>query len=1261
MRMFMKGFSNPMVLRFATLDLVRSEWRKYTKDVDGELSNPSPLTQFDVSAVNIEENSSRKPIQYVLPPGIERVIDPANPQLLQLNEQSLVLRAIDMEEGDARAAYKNLSMDFRNYKRLQMEVHAEAITGSEINDNDLSLFVRIGSDYYNNYYEYEVPLSLTIPAKYSSDNEADRLKVWPDENRIDLDMSAFTDLKLKRNEALRQAGSSVSLTQEYPMVDGIRTVKIKGNPNLSNVEVMMVGIRYNDVDVNNYGPRSVEMWLNELRLSDIEEGGGWAATGRVTARLADLGSVIFAGRTRSAGFGSIDQKVNQRAMDDLVELDVSANLELGKFFPEKAQVKIPLYLGYSESKTNPKYNPLDPDIKMKDALSMAGGKEERDSIKKLAQDLVTRKSFNLTNVKIDKSSKSGNPKIYDPTNFSVTYSYNELMKRNINVEQYLDKNYRGLFSYNFNGRPEPIEPFKNSKVLSKPAFRLIRDFNLTLMPAQISFRTDMWRHYNEIQLRNISNPNMIIPRTYNKDFIWNRYFDLRYNLTRSLQFDFSSQGTARIDEFEGSMNRNDDDYTKKKKEIIKNILDLGRPTLYHHMVNVTYMVPINKLPLLDWTSLSTTYRGMYDWQAGPITEKTVVLGNVIENSRQMQANGQLNMVTLYNKVGFLKDINQKYGTSSRQLQRMQRPRQGQQAAQPKQPSEEGATDPSRIKEVQYSVDNVRLKANTPKSIFHKLKTQNVEVTAVDKDGVKVEGQMAIVNENRITFTPEINADGVRFNVTGKVEKKGDIGAKIIQYTARALMSVRSISLSYSGTDGTVLPGFMPVPRVFGFGKYTPDEAVYPDMGVSTAPGLPFLLGWQDRGFAAKAAGKGWITRDTSLNSPFVMSHSEAITIRANVEPFPDLKIDVNANRTYSERTTEFYNYNGNTGESSLVNKSVRGNFTMSVNTMRTSFSKMGNDAKAPVSKAFQNLKDYRMVIAKRLESQRQINPEKEYTQTDDQTTGFPEGYGPTSPEVLAPAFIAAYTGQSPDKVALSPFPSLKHMRPNWRVTYEGVVAQSEFLKRYFKTLSFNHSYRSSYNVGSFISNLEYAETEDGFSYARRTIEGRNGDFIAPNDINSVSISEQFSPLLGLDITWINDFETRAELKTSRNLALSFSNNQLMEVLSNEMVFGLGYRFTKMDLIIKTKKSQKAYSNDLNIRGDLSFRKSKTILRKIVEQDEQLTAGQGSVTLKTTADYMLSDRFQLRLYFDKILNNPYKGSFKTSNTNVGVSFRFTLAQ
>lgn len=1276
MRLFMKGFSKPTVLRMATMGLVRSDWRKYSGNVDGKLDAGSANSQLDISAVNIEENASRSPVNYVLPPGVDRVVDPTSTQQLLLNEQSLDLKATNMEEGDAKAAYKTLSMDFRNYKQLKMDVHAEAIPGdiNKLKDNELSLFVRIGSDYYNNYYEYEVPLCVTAPGKYSSSVEADRYLVWPDTNRINIPLSVFTDLKLERNNVLRQANSQASLLKEYVIMNGTRKLKVKGNPNLGNVEVMMLGIRYNDKDANNYGPRSVEVWLNELSLSGLDEGGGWAANGRVTTRLADLGSVIVAGGYKSVGFGSINQTVNERAKADLQTIDVSANLDLGKFFPAKAQVKIPMYYGYSKSVSNPKYNPLDPDVTMKDALSRTDSRSVRDSIKRMGQDLTVRKSLNFTNVKIDKTSKSGKTHFYDPANFSLTYSYSKQFHRNINTEFNVEKTYRGLFSYNFSNRPAVFEPFKNSKFLSKKVFQLIRDINISPMPSQISFKLDLYRYYNEIQLRDVSNTNMIISPTYEKDFTLNRFFDLSYNLTRSFQLDFSSQNTSRIDEPAGRINKNDDDYTMKRDSILKNLFNLGRPTLYHHLINANYTVPINKLPLLDWTSLSARYQGMYDWQAGTITEKTVELGNSVENSRQMQLNGQLNLVSLYNKVGFLNKINQKYGTSSRQTQRMQRTMQGQQnkpgqkgqAKEPvpqKKPADEKEKSATRVKEVQYSIENVRLKAKTAKSIFHKLNTKNVEVFAIAKDGSKVEGDVAIVNEDRVTFTPTQSASKVKFIVKGKVEVSRDLGKKLIQYTARALMGVRSISVNYSTTDGTILPGFLPEPKVFGVGKYTPDKSMFGDIARQTmAPGLPFLLGWQDPDFAKKAAAKGWITKDTTLNSPYVMTNSQTWNFRANVEPFPDLQIDINANRTYSDRMTEYYKYDSSSNEFVPSSRSVAGNFTMSINTIKTAFTKIGRvneDGSIPVSKAFQNMKDYRFTIAQRLASQRVANDLARYNPTDiNQVTGFPVGYGPTSSQVMVPAFIAAYTGQSPEKVSLNPFPSLKCLRPNWRITYEGVASQIEYLKKYVKSLSFSHSYRSSYNVSSFTSNLDYNASlyGDGFSYVRNTL----GNFIAPNDIGSVSISEQFSPLINMDITWINDFQTSAGIKKTRNLALSLTNDQLTEVQSNEVEFGLGYRFSRMDLIIKTKKSQKAYSNDLNIKADLSIAKNRTILRR-TEQEGEMTAGQKTVTLKTTADYMLSDRFQLRLYYDKILNNPYVGSFNTATTNFGVSFRFTLAQ
>ena len=1252
LRMFLKAFDHPVVLRFATLDLVRADWRKYTEELDNTMVSPSADTEFDVSAVNIEENGSREPVNYILPPGIDRVIDPANPQLRELNEQSLVLKVIDLGMEDAKAAYKNIYMDFRQYQRLKLEVHAEEIEGYPLADGDLHFFIRLGSDYRFNYYEYEVPLKLTEPAFYDGNSLQDRLAVWPDENRINIPLTIFTDAKQARNAEMRQAGSTVRMNEVYPRdhfdENGFqRQVKIKGNPNLGNVEVMMVGIRHKRKTTSD--PKSVEVWLNELRLTDFNEDGGWAANARVTARLADLGSIVMAGRTRTAGFGSIDQRVNERSLDDLVEYDISSNLELGKFFGNESNVRIPMYVGVSKRISNPKYNPLDPDILMKDALNNAGTEAEKDSIKKMSQDYVSRRNINFTNVKVDKMNKSGKPRFYDPTNFSLSYSYNELKQRNINTETNLEKNYRGNFSYNFNNRPKLVEPFKKSKLLKGNIFRLIKDFNFYPMPTQVSLRTDLSRRYKEVQLRNITNPNLIIPPTFEKDFIWNRYFDLRYNLTRSLKVDFSSQSTARIDEPEGRINKDDDDYKMKRDSIITNLLNMGRPVMYHHLFNASYTAPLSKIPFLNWTSLSGRYQAMYDWVAGPITDESIELGNIAENSRVAQLNGQINMLNLYNKVPFFKEVNQKFGSRSTRSARSSRSR----AEAQQQPTKK--TEP-RYKDVEFKDDNINFKANTTRAINHKLKTENVEVLVKSSTGKVIQGETRIINENRISFTPEEDVKGATVLITGRREIKDDVMLKIAQYTARTLMSVKNISLSYSVSEGTILPGFMPEPSFLGSGSYDPDPARFGQIASSTAPGIPFLFGWQDKNFARKASEKGWVTNDTTLNSPFIMNHNETFSIRANIEPIPFLRIDLNANRSYSENSSEFYNYNPETNVFIAQNRTIRGNFTMSINTWKTAFSKMG-EADIQVSDAFQAMMDNRIIIANRLANQRILNSKAGYTRG---TEEFPDGYGPTSQQVLIPAFIAAYTGQDASKVSLSPFPSIKHMRPNWRITYDGIVSKIEGLNKIMKTLNINHTYRSTYNVGSFISNLEYDDSQygDGFSYVTNQL---NDNFVNRFDINSVSISEQFSPLINMDVTWVNDLTTRAEIKRSRNLTLNFANNQLTEVLSNEYIFGIGYRFQRMDLIIKTKNSQKAYSNDLNVRADVSFRKNKTLLRKLVEGDDQLTAGQNAITIKTTADYMLSDRFQLRIFYDKVINKPFTSlSFPTSNTNFGMSFRFTLA-
>lgn len=1245
-RMILKGFEKPVHLRFARLDLVRGDWRKYKLPLNEgvpSLSVPSnDDINFDISAVNIEENGKRVPVNYVLPPGVDRVIDPTNPALRQLNEQSIVLKVCELADGDARAAYKNVDLDLRQYKKLQMDVHAEALDGMELKDHDVSAFIRLGSDYTNNFYEYEIPLKVTEPGYYDNVDEdsPDRELVWPLSNKFDILLEKFINLKESRDAAMRAQGSAITLSTLYQFQDGLNRISVTGSPSLSNIRTVLIGVRNRSKYTNKLPDdglgKCAEIWMNELRMTDFNEKGGWAANARVTTKLADFATVTIAGNTSKPGFGSIEKKVNERNKEEIYQYDISSNFEIGKFFPEKAKVSIPTYVGYSEGFINPQYYPLDPDVPLKVALKNANSKEERDSIRYTSQEYTRRKSLNFTNVRVNKMSSK--PQLYDPANIALNYSYSEINSRNINTEFNNLKNYRGGLAYNYSTTPKEIMPFKDVKAFNNKNLRIIKDFNFSYIPTQLSFRTDLARNYNEIQLRDISRPDNVMPRSFDKNFVWGRYYDLKYNLTKNLKIDFTASNMARIDEPEGRVDKDDDGtdgldnltYENWKDSVMNNIRKLGRNTQYHQVLNVNYTLPINKIPMLNWVNISTRYSGNYDWNAGPITADTIKLGNTVKNSNTAQINGQLNMLNLYNKIKYLEKLNQK---SRRPVNKKEK----------------------KTEKVTYEKIGVNLSANNPRVINHKLGTEEIQITAVDKNGKNITGETKVVNENRATFMTTTDYDDVKIVVTGTKEVSPNILKIIVDQTLTTMMGVKNVSLSYSENNGTLLPGYMPKTRIFGMEEYSPDMEMFDQLiGSSWAPGIPFTLGWQNPDFAKHAGEKGWITRDTTLNSPFIMTVSKNWNFRSNIEPVKGMRIDLNATHSKTENISEFYIADSE-GNFEAFNRMVTGNFSMSVITWGSAFERVGKDGDY-TSKTFEQFKNNRILVAERLATNRLNYPDVNYPYERGENE-FPDGYGRTSQEVLIPAFLAAYTNKDAKSVSLSAFPEAVQMQPNWRVTYDG-LSKVNFIKKYIKTVNLSHSYRSTYSVGGFTTNLDWDIQESGFSYVRDL----QNNFIAEREINSISISEQFGPLLGIDMMWNNSLSTKLEVKKTRNLSMTFSNNQLTDMSSDEYVIGAGYRIKDVKFYITAGGSKKEYKSDLNLRADFSIRNNLTILRKLEENLDQATAGQTNITLKLSADYVLSDRFNLRLFYDRIMNNPkVANTFKNSNTSFGVSVRFTLTQ
>ena len=1238
LRMFMRNFNEEVIMRFARLELVRSEWRKYnlTFFEGGErITIPEEGDgTFEISSVSIEENAGKEPVNYVLPPGFNRVIDPANPQLTQLNEQSMVLRVRNLADGDARATYKTVVLDMRQYRTLKMEVHAEALIGVPLLDNEVTVFVRIGSDYKNNFYEYEIPLKLTPYGKYSNESEEQRAVVWPADNKIEIDLSRLLDAKQARDLAMRTPGSTLSETDIYSTyVDNAR-ISISGNPNMSNIKVVMVGvrnpIRTRDPLKDDGAEKSAEVWVNELRLSDFKEDGGWAANAQMQARLADLGTLNLVGRTSTPGWGSIDKKVNERSKETVIQYDMSSNLELGKFFPEKAGIRIPVYLGLSANRVRPEYDPLDPDVPLNVSLANAENKAVRDSILNIAEVYLRRRTLTVSNA--GTTHRGEKPHAWDPANVSASYAFNEVYSSSTKTEIDVEKTYRGGIAYDYEANPKNHTPFQKSGAFSSPAFKLIKDFNIYLFPKHITLRTDIYRYYNEIKTRNISNPNLLIKPVFTKDFKWSWDYNIKYDITKQLKVDITASTIARIDEPLGGVDkvRYPDIYDVWRDSVMSSLSHFGRTTNYFHLLNLNYNIPVNKLPLLSWVTSNVRYNSRYDWLAGTVFPESahIIPGNTIKNSGNGQLTVQANMTNLYTKVKFLKEV-------------------------------EATTQPGAkrrmslgYEEVTHTRNGVPLKAGKARIVNHNLKTKDVVVTVTGPDGTPVSGKFEIVSDMRIDYTADADVANARIIVKGRVEKKPSMASVAGRYVVRALMMLRNVSGTYTLEQGHILPGYLPGESFMGQQNY----------GGMSAPGLRFLLGFTDERFFDEAVVNGWITRDTMLSNSAVYNQRNQLNLRANIEPFPGLRIDITADRRYSETVSSYLtaDRNGHFPDSTR-NTRITGNYTISVISWGTAFEKIPKSGDY-LSKTFEKFRENTTIISQRRGHERSA-ADPNYDPNYDPLTGetitgpYANGYGMTSGEVLVPAFLAAYTKRDANKITLSAFPSWVHMMPNWRINFEGLT-KFEAVRKVFNSVSLSHQYRSTYTIGSFNTNLYYDPDANGISIVR----DMKSNFIPMYEVNAVTINEQFSPFINIDLGWKNSLTTRLEYRKSRTVTLNLTSNQVADIRNEEITIGAGYRFDDVAITLKSRTGQRALKSDLNLRLDLSIRDNKTLARKLIEEVNQPVAGQKVFTAGITADYVLSDRFNLQIYADHNLNNPFvANTFRTSNTNFGFSLRFTLVQ
>ena len=1228
-RMFMTGFKAVTHLRFATMELVRGEWRDYRFNLNNRDDSPAE-GELDLSIVNIEENSGRTPVNYVLPPGVTRIQDPGQAQATLLNEQAMSMKVTGLQPGDARGVYKNTQLDLRVYKRMQMWVHAEALIDNitNIKNGDLSLFVRLGSDVKSNYYEYEIPLELTPPGHYSNNSSTARAQVWPINNFLNVPFDLFTSIKTERNHDKSAGVDGVNFVNLFSRRDPgneRNTVSVLGNPSLSDVRVMLIGVRNRSNSV-----KDGTVWVNELKVTDFNESGGWAAKGNVNLAVSDVATLNVGGHIETDGFGGVDQALSSRRKDTYKQYNVAVQSDLGRFFPEGAKLNAPIYYSRSQETTTPKYNPLDQDILLKDALDAATTKHEKDSIKSYAVTQKRVESFSISGLRFNVKNKVPMP--WDPANFQVSFSFNKQKNMDPTTEYEYINDYRGSFQYSYSPYVKGLKPFGWIKSKSK-AMKFFKEWEINWLFNNLTFYTNVSRYYYEQQTRSEVDVNFRLPVQVSKNFLWDRQLNLTWNLTKSLSFSFASNTTARIEETIGAVNKKlfPDKYRDWKDTVWSSIKHLGTPWNYNQTFTGSWKAPFSKIPALDYLTGSVNYTATYKWDRGA-TVDDVNIGNSIQNQASWNADARLNFETLFNKSAYLKKVNRRFASST--SSRSANARNNKTAA---------ANRPKKFERA------VTLKADTVTQVKHNLKVKKIKLAAT-AEGKPVRLIYKQIDDNTVEISNTGPERNIKIVITENKKEERKAWDEIAQHAVRFLMMPRSASFRWRTSHSMTLPQFNPeVGNVFGqSNRYGP-----------MSPGLDFAFGFIDEKYIDKALKNGWLITDQGQTSPAIWTRMKEFNFELNLEPIRGLKILLTSNLTDNRTRQVQFMY-------ADMPTTFSGSYTRTNIALKSAL-KSSKASDGYSSAAFEQFLANIPVVAQRVQSQ--------YTGTHYPSTGFLESsplggtqFNPeigsvssTSPDVLIPAFLAAYNGTDPSKVTLEHFPGLGSMRPNWRITYDGLV-QIPFIGKLFKTFTLSHAYQCTYSVGSYTSYLDWVSLNDNMGFMRDQITGQPVPS-SPFNISSVAITEKFAPLFGVAITLFNDITVNAEYRDSRTLSLNSSAGQIVESTSKQVTVGAGYKIANFNTVLKLGSRQGGVSNDLSLNLDFSFSNNQGLIRKIESAYTQATSGAQTISINFMASYVLSRRITLSAFFDHQINRPLvtNSSFPTTNSNYGISINMSLAR
>jgi cell surface protein SprA len=1249
-RMVWRGFDQQTTFRFATLELGRNQWRRYTQALNGngaavctDRTKPAEGVAFDVNNVNIEENAVRAPFNYTIPLGIQRENSVgAFPDILQ-NEQSLSMTVCNLPYCEGRGIFKTLNMDLRQFERIKMFAHAEPLTPADSFPADaIKIFIRLGSDFTSNYYEYEIPLIASDAEKVAGLISADddyKREVW--KNLFNFKLDSLSMLKQERNNQNYPVGTVF----EKLLANG-EVMKVIGNPNLGYVRGIMIGVVNRDEE-NQGKTYCFETWVNELRLVGMNNRGGYAGTARVDMKLADLGNISGAMTYTSKGWGGIDQRVLARQLEDVLQYDLSSTLNLDKFFPEKWGIRLPLYLQYSNLTRRPEYDPYDLDVKLTDKIR-AADPADRDSIRNTAMDVTTIRGYNFTNVRKERRGKPRKvPLPWNIENFSLTYAFNEQNRRTPIIQSDRLRQYKGSLDYQYATGLKPWQPFKNNKV------RFIKELNFNPLPETYGFNTELQRIAGTTIWRSFDSGTTPEQNTYyNRRLTWDRNYDLSWTIMKNLRLNFDANMRSLVDE---PLTKETD-----RDSIWKNIRQFGRPKNYTQTAAVNYTLPFKNFKMLDWINTKASYTAGYTWSAQSLKLQFLEtpaglesglqsrnLGHVIQNNVVRQINGDLNFEGLYNKSKYLSKINKPAkGAGGKGNKKTNAPAgSDENAPDGGGPGGRGGKTPGGDADSDIGAKD---RKNTP---------PGAPGAPGDKGGRMDKNGQPLPDDGKGGNAADKGEKGEK----KKKDRQPSMGERI---ALRPLMLVRKGRFTYSENLSSVVPGFVPETKFMGLSE-----------GFS-APGWAFVFGAQPtREWLDEAGRNGWITQRPELNQQVMRNKTQNMDLGLTVEPFQDFRIEISATRQFTRNTTELYkDVLFDLGPDSVLydHRAERdmGSYTTSFFSMKTLFDR-------DIDGLFTRFQENGAIISKR------ISPNGGPHDYPDDNPGYSNGFGKIHQGVLIPAFIAAYTDADPNTVKIGTN-NLFNRRPalNWKLNYNGLSKVGK-LNKIFSSVQISHGYKNTLTVSQYNTDIFYNANQP-------QKDEINANYIARFEIPQIVISEAFQPLLGLDMKFKNGMTIKADFKKSRTLAMSFVDYNLNETNATGYAGGFGHRIKNVDIPFLTgskkgkssssKKSKKkkgetptpaptagpgggsgnSQVHDLNIKFDFEYRDDVTKVHSVQRPQAQPSRGTTTWSINPSVDYQLNRRLALRLFVDYRKTVPKTSqSFPITSVSSGVTVQFKL--